>query len=461
MESLECKKVFVLLIPSSGHVNPVAGIVSELTKQNVQVTFYGTEAYKPLIEKTGAIYKEYSYFPLRLTRNVGIHKERNTVLHLTSQLMKFSDAVLAELIADVDREQPDLILFDMLSAHAKYLLKILHKRYDQKLTSVKPPDAIKISPSFAHKPGVYPSWEEFRTFQKTNDIWFTYELAWNIVEQVRFSWKYGLDIINPVSFFHSDCYEKMIVTTVFRDFQPRGDQFDERYKFVGACISEPMRSIQTMSPRLRQVMDTFAPVNPVESVDQLPRNDGRKLIYVSLGTVFNNNIFVFDAIMSAVQRLENELKSSEKLELVMAVGERVFKQYQDRVADEGQKIADNIVIEAFVPQIEVLKRAALYVTHAGMNSASEAVHYAVPVICIPIQADQPLVARRMADELNLGKQFDPLDLNVDKLARAINEILSDSSYLERTLALSRISRKHDGNVNGCKEILNFLYAKNN
>jgi UDP:flavonoid glycosyltransferase YjiC (YdhE family) len=457
MQENKPKKVFVLLVASSGHVNPAACIVSELVKQNVQVTFYATESYKPLIERTGAQYKPYTYCPASLVQDGDVKQQSNTVIHLLSTLIDFSDRIMPDLIADVEREQPDLILFDMLSMHAKYLIKVLENRFKQGLSSCKPPEMVRLSPSFASKYGVYPNKEEMKVYRKSDNAWFCYHLFWLMLKQVKFSWKHGLgvSVINPIRYFHSECFDRLVITTVFREFQPRVTQFDPlKYKFVGCCVSEPIRSIKTQSPSLLQITQQFEPVNPLESVNARPAT-GFKLIYASLGTVFNNNIFVFDTILEAVRKLEFELKSGDEFKLIMAVGDSVYKQYQDRIENEGFKVPANCVIEPFVAQIEVLKRASVYITHAGMNSASEAVHYAVPVVCIPIQADQPLVAKRLV-ELGLGKMYDPLHLNMDELAGGVSEVLSDARYLERAIELSAISRRSNGNVNGCEEILSFL-----
>jgi UDP-glucoronosyl and UDP-glucosyl transferase len=49
-----------------------------------------------------------------------------------------------------------------------------------------------------------------------------------------------------------------------------------------------------------------------------------------------------------------------------------------------------------VPQIEVLKRAALCITHAGINTALESLAEGVPMVAIPIGFDQPGIAARIA-----------------------------------------------------------------
>ena len=62
-----------------------------------------------------------------------------------------------------------------------------------------------------------------------------------------------------------------------------------------------------------------------------------------------------------------------------------------------------------------------------MNSSCEAIQYGVTVICLPIKADQPLVAHRLSYELNLGIRFDPLNVTHNELKSAIDTILRDNS----------------------------------
>ena len=110
-----------------------------------------------------------------------------------------------------------------------------------------------------------------------------------------------------------------------------------------------------------------------------------------------------------------------------------------------------------VPQIDVLERASIFITHCGMNSASEAIQYGVPVICLPIKCDQPLVADRLADDLDLGIKFDPLKMNANDLKSAIEKILTDQSYLNRVLNLTKVSRSYNGNVLSADLVEQFIH----
>jgi len=58
-------------------------------------------------------------------------------------------------------------------------------------------------------------------------------------------------------------------------------------------------------------------------------------------------------------------------------------------------VPDNFLVENFVPQLEVLKRADVFITHGGMNSLNEALYFGVPVIVVPQQVEQAFNMRRL------------------------------------------------------------------
>ena len=61
-----------------------------------------------------------------------------------------------------------------------------------------------------------------------------------------------------------------------------------------------------------------------------------------------------------------------------------------------ERIPPNTVVVRIAPQIELLKRAALCITHAGLNTALEALAQGVPMVAIPTGYDQPGVPARIA-----------------------------------------------------------------
>ena len=174
----------------------------------------------------------------------------------------------------------------------------------------------------------------------------------------------------------------------------------------------------------------------------------KPIIYVSMGTVFNNeNSDLFVILVEACKAY------ADKYAIIVSTGdEKTYAKYAN-----SELNSDNILLVPHTPQIEILKRAHLFITHAGMNSVSEAIHYGVPIICLPLSGDQPFVAWRMADELKMGKRLSPDDtLSIDQVKKAINEVLTDRIYRERTADLSVISRRYNGHKIGAEHLVDYF-----
>ena len=95
------------------------------------------------------------------------------------------------------------------------------------------------------------------------------------------------------------------------------------------------------------------------------------------------------------------------------------------------------------PRLELLKRATLCVTHAGLNTTLEALAQGVRLVAIPITNDQPGVAARiLASGTGL---FLPLaQLNAEALRRLVDEVLGTPSYRERALEMKAAIAEVDG-----------------
>nr|WP_263971395.1 nucleotide disphospho-sugar-binding domain-containing protein [Cellulosimicrobium composti] len=88
-----------------------------------------------------------------------------------------------------------------------------------------------------------------------------------------------------------------------------------------------------------------------------------------------------------------------------------------------------VVARRSVPQPEVLGRAALFVTHAGMNSVNEAMLAGVPMLLVPQGADQPLVAARVA-ALGAGLVLSTRDVSVGAVTELAGRLLREPRFRE-------------------------------
>jgi MGT family glycosyltransferase len=109
------------------------------------------------------------------------------------------------------------------------------------------------------------------------------------------------------------------------------------------------------------------------------RLDGRPLVYASMGTLQNRLRHVYAAITEAARGLD--------VQLVLALG--------SPAAALDLRPPENVIVVPFAPQLDLLDRAAAVVTHAGLNTALEALSRGLPMVCLPVTNDQPGVARRV------------------------------------------------------------------
>ena len=87
----------------------------------------------------------------------------------------------------------------------------------------------------------------------------------------------------------------------------------------------------------------------------------------------------------------------------------------------------NPLVVRAAPQLELLDRAALTITHAGMNTTMESLARGVPLVAIPITNDQPAVAARIA-WTGAGLVVPPWRLTPKRLRAAVARVLAEPSF---------------------------------
>jgi MGT family glycosyltransferase len=93
----------------------------------------------------------------------------------------------------------------------------------------------------------------------------------------------------------------------------------------------------------------------------------------------------------------------------------------------------------------VLRRADVFVSHAGMNSTMEALYHAVPLVTVPQMPEQEANARRV-EELGLGCRLDPHELTPERLRALVDEVAADEEIRANLAAMHTAIRKAGGSV---------------
>jgi MGT family glycosyltransferase len=140
----------------------------------------------------------------------------------------------------------------------------------------------------------------------------------------------------------------------------------------------------------------------------------RPTVLASLGTVFNNTPGVLEAIVDGLAR--------EPINVIVATG---------RNSDPARfgTLRDNVRLEPYVEQPLLLERCDAFVTHGGFNSVKEAAILGVPMVVVPITADQPYSAERCAT-LGIGRSIGPDNRTPDAIRSAVLEVLYEPRYRE-------------------------------
>lgn len=209
---------------------------------------------------------------------------------------------------------------------------------------------------------------------------------------------------------------KLNFVYTLREYQPYEAEFPEvQYKFLGPSVYE-------------RKADAFDFVK------------GQNLIiYISLGTVIKGAVSFFQNCLEAFR--------DENVDVIISVG----KKFDVR---KLKNIPSNIHIYDFVPQLEILKMADVFVTHGGMNSVSEALVYGTPMVVIPFASDQPVNARCI-ENLGVGKRLEYSDANKDTLKEVVQSVIFDASIKNNIIEVQKLIRQAPGNQGGAKMIIDY------
>ncbi len=92
-------------------------------------------------------------------------------------------------------------------------------------------------------------------------------------------------------------------------------------------------------------------------------------------------------------------------------------------------VPPNVRVEAYVPQIAALGRAAVFLTHGGFNSTKEALSLGIPLVVTPIGADQFYTGERV-EALGLGRAVAPADRTPEIIGARVAQVLSEPRYAQ-------------------------------
>lgn len=395
-------KALVFNIPASGHVNPSLPVIAELVRRGEQVIYYLTENYRAKVEATGASYRAYPQFDdtyLERYQLDGRNPPRTAAV-----MIQVTQAMLDEIIAVARAEAPDYIIYDSMCPWGPIVADILN------IPSITSVSLL-----------IFEASEMIKTAGIAKMLSMFIKGAPNILRFMRASKEigkaYGIKPLNFAEFFNAP--SDLMISYTSALIQPNADRLKMNIQFVGPSIDA------------RGDVGDFP----------LARLNERPVIYISLGTLVNDHPEFFKACIQAFQ--------DAPYLVVMSVGQHV---------DVGSlgPIPDHFIVRAFNPQLEILQRSALFITHAGMNSVHEGLYYDVPLLLYPQQEEQTFVANRIQ---SLGAGLRLPSPQASDIRQATETILNTSTFQEQASKLGDSLRAGGGAVQAAELILNFVRTK--
>ncbi|MBQ3303073.1 MAG: glycosyl transferase [Clostridia bacterium] len=369
-------RIMWFCIPAFGHTNPTIEFARELARRGHDIRYYSFEAFRQRIEATGAAFVPCDRFLPPLTAESERRLKRVSTTEMSVQSFRTTANMDATLTRDIETFHPDLVISDSACFWGK-------------LTAMK------------HRLPLVCSTTTF-AFNRYSSKYMRQspgELADILLGLPRLNREakrlaaLGYPVKSALEIVQNDNDTDTVVYTSPR-FQPCSETFDAaHYRFVGPCVRD-------VAPE--------------------PKDGRRPLVYISLGTVINDRP---DFYRTCVEALKDA-----PAEALIACG---------RDFDPGTlaPLPGNIRIEPSVDQMAVLARTRLFVTHCGMNSASEGLYMAVPELLYPQTGEQRAVARRV-EEMGAGRMLpEAAARDPRKLRALVMQALGDDALSKAASAM--------------------------
>ena len=386
---LPLKKIVYLTPPAHGHLNPALPVMRELARRGIQVTCYNTEELRSKVEHAGATFRAYPATDLSAAE-MSVVLEHGNLANATRLILRATEQLTPFLIEELPRESPDLVVFDSIALWGKIAA-----------THLRVPAASSISHLVMDE----------RQLKKVDLL----RMLWQHLPKVpdilasrrRLMQRFGSAYPASRPLFPMRDRLNLVFTT--RDLQPDASILDETFHFVGPSID----------PETRR--DVF----PFDSLGPGP------LVYVSMGTVH--------ALQPALFRTLSEAFASVPAQYLVSTG--------GLSGSDLGAIPANFIVRRAVPQLDVLQRADVFVTHAGINSVHEALYFGVPMVLVPHQFEQLLNARVVASRgagIVVDSRVRHRPIQAGPLRKALEATLGEPRYRAAAKELMRSMRSAGG-----------------
>lgn len=391
------KKIAFFCIPAHGHTNPMLPVAAELVRRGNIVRFYSFNEFEAKIKATGADFISCDPFLPELTKQEESGLKNVSTTEMTIQDIRITLSMNDFLHNEFTSFRPDVVYTDSVCFWGK-------------LNAWKHHIPMVVSTStfaFNQMSSQYMK----NSPKELADMIFGLP---RISKELKKLESYGYHVNNALSLVQSDNHTDSVVYTS-RMFQPYAESFSEHYIFVGPSV--------------------FSNIMPKKEKE-------RPLIYISMGTVINDRPDFYNKCIDALKDLNADV--------IISCGNAMNQELLG-------VLPDNISVHPYVDQLGVLSKADAFITHCGMNSVSESLYMAAPMILYPQTGEQCAVARRVTE---IGAGILLQDDSSEGIRTAVKEILNNTAYAKAAAECSADFRACSGAAGAAEFIENAPHTSN-
>jgi MGT family glycosyltransferase len=369
-------KIAIVCTPAFGHVIPMLGPIAELIRRGHDVVVYNSPQFEQLTTATGARFVAYP--PALDMMDIANALKRGNHLDVYPLLLEAVPALADFTLAAMRADRPDVVVYDAVAMWGSIAARTLGIR------------SISDSPIFV--------FEVFRHMVSWREFWglvsgFVPKLPRVLLAYARML-RFGIDKLPVAVPLYPVRGDKDILLTS-RELHPQSPIFrKDSWVFTGASIDARTRP------------DTF----------DFSRLDGRPVIFISMGTLQFVNDGIFNTCLEAF--------ADYPAQFLLAAGPG------SDITRFGA-IPENFIVQQTFPQMPLLERTALFITHAGLGSIHETLWNGVPFVAVPQQFEQmrnALAAARKGAGVILDDEVYGRPVDANQLRHAVDTVFADPAY---------------------------------
>lgn len=378
MTSAKPAHIAMFSIAAHGHVNPSIEVIRELVARGHRVSYAIPAAFAEKIAETGATPVVY-----RSTLPTDDDPEAwgTELIDNLEPFLNDAVQVLPQLAAAFEGDEPDLVLHDITS----YPAPVLAHRWGV--------PAVSLSPNLVAWEGyeeevAEPMFAGLKSSER-GQAYYARFAAW-LTEN-------GLD--GQIERLQSRPRRSLVL--IPRALQPHADRVDTSvHTFVGACQGDRSATQGTW--------------------DRPAAAEGRNLLLVSLGSAFTRQPAFYRACVEAFGDLPDWY-------VVLQIG---------KSTDEAElgEIPANVEVHRWVPQLDILRQADAFITHAGAGGSQEGLATGTPMVAVPQAVDQ-FGNADMLVSLGVARHVPMAEADAATLREAVLALVSDPAVAARCAAV--------------------------